>query len=167
MALSRQINSLLLKSNRILETRLAESGLLQAGDLEEANRLFLTKVREGNILNASMLRLLVLETQKLDERKLLNYQLEQSGIGGVSLPSYNVREDTLMLYSVEEYKATWTVPIDHYGECTIMASCYYLSDFVRQYWEDKTGHRIIWYLCKLEEMQNFLNERFIESPVAQ
>lgn len=165
MALNRQINSLLLKSNRILETRLSESGLVTSQDLEEANRIFLSKVRSGDILEASLLRILIMETQKLSETKLLNYQLEHAGLGGVLLSAYQLREEVIALHSVDEFKATWSMPIDHYGDCTVIASCYILSDFVKQYWSDKIGHTVTWYATTIDEMQTVI-QSLASEPVS-
>jgi hypothetical protein len=153
MPISRQINSLLLKSNRVLETRLAETSLLDNGTLEEANKQFLGKVREGDITKASVLRLLIMDMQKLPEIKLLNYQLEQCGVAGVVLEHYKIREDLVLAYDLDECMATWTLPIDQAGDYTFMATAYYLSDFVRQFWQDKLGNNLIWYVSPLGQLE--------------
>ena len=123
-------------------------------DLEAANEVFVERVRAGNLREASLLKVLLFETQTLVESALISYQLEHSPIGGVLLDSYQIKPDLIHMFGIDNCLATWTIPFDLVEDTYFLASAYHLSDFVRQFWEEKTEGRIEWFACNFGELES-------------
>lgn len=157
--MKREINALLLKSNRIMGTRLVEAGLANLEHLDAANAVFIERVREKNLKRASLLRILIYEQQTLKEGELMDHQFEYHGLGAVQLDGYRVDEGLLGLFDAAEMRATWTVPVDKVEGHWFLATAYYLSDIVRQHWEDALDGEITWYVTSLGQIESFLEER--------
>lgn len=157
--MDRIINSLVLKSNRALSSRLSEVGLVGMKDLDAANEIFVSSLREKDVRYSSLLRVLLFETQSLKESDLLGYQLRELKLGAIPLGSYHVSEELIAGFRLDECIATWTLPVDLMGEIHVMASAYYLSDFVRQFWEQKIGREnLLWSVCPYMELDSLFEK---------
>ena len=59
--------------------------------------------------------------------------------------------------------ATWTVPFDREEDFHYVATCFYMSDAVRQYWEKELGGSIVWFATTMKSLTQMLewveNER--------
>jgi hypothetical protein len=152
--MDRVINSLLLKANRALSSNLASLSMVDPDHLDEANERFVEHLREGNLTRASILRVLLYELQSLDEKALIDYQLGSLSLGAVPLDRYQISETLLSGFVLEECMATWSVPVDLMGEVYCVASAYYLSNFVREFWETKLGKGIIWYVTPCGHLES-------------
>lgn len=160
------INRLILKSNRSLGANLVEAGLIENHQLEEAGEVFVRHLKEGRLATASILRALLYERQVLKEEKLLAYQFEHCRIGGMNLNQYQLPEDIFSTVSLEECLATWSLPVDLLGDTVFMATASYLSDFVRQYWEERMTGTIVWLACPFEQLEAFFEARLESESVA-
>lgn len=162
--MDRATNSLLLKANRALSSRLSEVALVDLERLDEANEVFVNRLREGDLRQTSLLRVLLFDLQCLDESRLLDYQIQHENIGALSIAQYGVPESLATSFSLGECVATWTAPIDIMGEVHCLATSYYLSDFVRQFWHEKLGPNIVWYASPIAELDAYfeaLQERML------
>ncbi len=152
--MDRTTNSLLIKSNRVLGTRIVEAGLATIEDMDRANESFIELARAKDIRRASLLRIMVYDHQTLKEESLLDYQLEQYPVGAVMLEDFQINEEALAEIPLEVMRASWTMPIDRIGERWFLATAYYMSDSVRQHWEERLGGRITWYLSSLSQLES-------------
>lgn len=152
-------NRLLLKANRSLGGQLAQARLVVTEQLDAANEAFIGRLRDGELRDTSLLRILIYDLQVLDENDLIGYILEHSKCGAFNLDAYEVQEEVLNLYSLSECAATWTQPVDHWHGMTVLASAYYLSDFVRSFWEERIDGPISWLVCPFEQLNLFFEQR--------
>ncbi len=157
--MERETSSLLLKSNRVLGTRLVEAGLTDVERMDEANDIFIQRARAKDLKRASLLRILIFDNQTLKEETLIDYQLEQFPVGALLLENYHLDEVLLAQYPVELMRASWTVPVDYVNERWFMATAYYMSDIVRNFWEERLEGRVAWYVTTLNQLETVLDER--------
>lgn len=151
--MERKTSSLLIKSNRVLGTRLVEVGLTTVEDMDHANEAFIGLARAKDIKRASLLRIMVYDNQTLKEESLLDYQLEHYPVGAVMLENYNLKEELVADIPLEIIRASWTLPIDRVGDRWFLVTAYYMSDVVRSYWEELLGGRITWYVSPLSQLE--------------
>lgn len=156
--MERETSSLLIKSNRVLGTRLVEAGLTTLEDMDAANEQFISLAREKDIKRASLLRILIFDKQTLKEESLLDYQIEHHPVGAVMLENYNIDEVLLLQHPLEFMRASWTMPIDFVNDRWFVATAYYMSDTVRKFWEDRLEGRISWYISTLNQFETIFNE---------
>jgi len=156
--MERRFNSLVLKSNRSLGARLVESKLVELDAIEAANVLFTKTLRENGPRSASILRILCFETQKLDESKVLQSILADDEVGAVFLENYAIEDSLLKGVEVGECMATRTLPFDYDEGVWFLATAYYLSNFVREYWEAKLEGKIIWYVATFLDIEGVLEQ---------
>ena len=147
----------LMRANRLLGAALVAAGLVSVEQLEAANERLVELLRENNDRRASLLGVLTRETGALSEEKLLLYQTGAHDIGIVDLRTYDVPGDFRKPADPAACWATWTVPFDHEEDCTFVATAYYLSPAVRDYWEKRLGH-ILWYAAPLAVITGFLEK---------
>ncbi len=157
---------LLLKSNRTLGSQLVDSNLIKISDLESANLSLMKKLRSTDIKEASLLKCLLFDLQVLNETKLIEYQIEELDLGYCFLPSYNLDQNTLLTIDVEDCWATWSIPFDFVSGYYFISSAYYLSPYVRKFWEEKLNGDIIWYVSDISNiglMLEQLSEHMIDN----
>lgn len=157
--MERETSSLLLKSNRVLGTRLVEAGLTDVERMDEANDMFIQRARAKDLKRASLLRILIFDNQTLEEEKLLDYQLEHFPVGALLLENYQLDEVLLAQFPVELMRASWTIPVDFVNDRWFLATAYYMSDIVRNYWEERLEGRVAWYVTTLNQLETVLDER--------
>ena len=165
--MDRQTSSLLIKSNRVLGTRLVEAGLTSLEDMDRANEVFIEFARAKDLKRASLLRVLIYDNQTLKEESLLDYQLERSQVGAVMLENYNIGEELIADVPLEIMRASWTVPIDKVHGRWFLATAYYLSDIVRKFWEDRLEGRITWLVSPLGQLETFFEARAEMAPESE
>jgi hypothetical protein len=156
--MERETSSLLIKSNRVLGTRLVEAGLTSQEDMDAANESFISLAREKDLKRASLLRILIFDKQTLKEESILDHQIEHHPVGAVMLENYKIDEVLLLQQPLEFMRASWTIPIDFVNDRWFVATAYYLSDTVRKFWEDRLEGRISWYVSTLNQFETIFNE---------
>lgn len=152
-------NRLILKANRSLGSQLVQARLVTSSQIDEANELFVTRLRGGGVRDASLLRVLLYDQQVLSENALIGHQLESGQVGGLHLDSYQVQDEVVKTVNLAECAATWTLPIDHWHGTTILATAYYLSDFVRSFWEEQIEGAVSWMVCPFGDLDAFIEAR--------
>ena len=151
-----------MRANRLLGANLVENNLVRIEDLEKANERLFQILEEGVDQDASLLKILVDELQVLDER----------GIGIIDLEDIEMGDDLRVDIKTDQCWATWTVPFDREEDFHYLATCFYMSDAVRQYWEKELGGSIVWFATTMKSLTQMLewveNERITlaSSPVA-
>ena len=151
--MERKTSSLLIKSNRVLGTRLVEADLTNVEEMDKANEGFIELARAKDIKRASLLRVLIFDNQSLKEESLLDYQLENFPVGAIMLENYKIDEELLENESLELMRASWTIPVDRVNGRWFLATAYYMSDVVRQFWEERLEGRITWYISSLSQLE--------------
>lgn len=151
--MERKTSSLLIKSNRVLGTRLVEADLASVEEMDRANEVFIELARAKDIKRASLLRVLVYDMQSLKEESLLDYQLENYPVGAVMLENYKIDDELLAQESLELMRASWTLPIDRVNGRWFLATAYYMSDIVREFWEERLEGRITWLVSSLSQLE--------------
>jgi len=162
--MDRKISTLILKANRVLGSQLVEAGVVTLRDLDGANEVFIERIRDGELSRASLLKILVIDRKTLKEPALIEYQLENKGIGAISLSQYRIADEVLATANVEECLATWTIPIDLVADTYFLATAYYLSDVVREHWEERLKSPIVWFVSPLNEIEERLIEYRARAP---
>ena len=157
--MDRKTRSLMIKSNRVLGTRLVEAGLTSVDNMDKANEAFIRIARTDDLRKASLLRIMIYDHQTISEEQLLDYQLENCAAGAVMLENYNLNQDIYDDIPLELMRASWTLPIDRVGNRWFVATCYYLSDVVRQFWEEKLEGRINWYVTTMSQLEKEFEAR--------
>lgn len=156
--MERETNSLLIKSNRVLGTRLVEAGLTTTADMDQANEIFIERARNKDLKRASLLRILVFDNQTLKEETLLDYQIEHYPVGAIMLENYALDEVLLHQHPLEFLRASWTLPLDFINDRWFMVTAYYMSDIVRKFWEERLDSRITWYISSLNQFDGVFEQ---------
>lgn len=159
MTMNPVINRLVLKANRSLGSRLGEIGLVGVDHLDEANEVFISRLKEGTLGDASLLRVLLFDLQALSENDLVTHQIENDRVGATSLDAYAIQDEVAASVSLEECIATWTVPVDLWHGTTFLASAYQPSEFVRHFWSERIEGPVSWLVCPFGSMENYFERR--------
>ena len=149
--------NLLIKANRMFGAKIVDSNIIDLEDLETANSHFLEKLRSEDPQDASILKILLYDVEKLKEEDLLNYQIEEFGLGYCDLDKYNISEEVLEQINFNDCLSTWSMPIDCISGFWFVSSAYYLSPAVRKFWEESLDGDIIWYVSHFNRLSSKLD----------
>lgn len=152
----RQLRQLILRANRFLGSALVEKGLVEQAALEEANERLIDLLQSEEVDRPSLLRILVYDLRVLDEEDLLDALARGAPVGMVDLSQVNIRLPGGV--RPEECAATHTIPFDHRERHHFLASTYYLSKPVRDYWEERLEGELVWSATTLQHMEEALEE---------
>jgi hypothetical protein len=161
-----------MRANRLLGANLVENNLIRIEDLEKANERLFQILEDGTDQDASLLKILVDELQVLTEENILSFLVDERGIGIIDLEDIEMGDDLRIDIKTDQCWATWTVPFDRVEDFHYVATCFYMSDAVRQYWEKELGGSIVWFATTMKSLTQMLewveNERIslASSPVA-
>ena len=152
-----QPRALILRSNRFLGSSLVNKGLLSSGDLEAANEKFMEAIQSPEMLrNASILTTLLYDLKVLDEARLLEYIVEENGIGLIDLNHIELRPLPSTELDLSLCWASSTIPFDKVEETYMVATCYYMSAPVVKHWEDLLNGKVVWYGTSMASMSRGL-----------
>lgn len=153
---------LMMRANRLLGASLVEHNLISVEILEEANERLLELMNDEDAEAVSLLNVLMHEKQALTEEHLLQFETEELGLGLIDLANYDQPDDLRKKTDVGACYATWSVPFDVEDGTYFIASAYYLSPPVRNYWEKQFDAPIQWYATSVEVIDDFLKKLKIE-----
>ncbi|MDQ8202113.1 hypothetical protein [Pelagicoccus sp. SDUM812003] len=157
-----------MRSNRLLGASLVERGLVSIEDLDSANERFLELLSNATgELRLSLLSILMNEKQTLTENRLIEFLIEEEGLGVIDVRNMEVPEELESAVERSECWATWTVPFDSVEDTRYLATAYYLSPAVRSFWEDKITGKIIWYAAPLHSITEYLEALEAEEAKAE
>lgn len=155
-ALSTEHRSLLMNANRRLGAALVDQNLVKIEDLEAANERLLEIVATNQPRQSTVLGILAYEMKVLREEDVLTHLVESESVGLVDLREYDVSEDLKKTLNTGAAWATWSVPFDQEEDFTFIATAYYLSPAVRNYWEKQFPGPVLWFGTTLEGVADFL-----------
>lgn len=151
------LKPVLMRSNRLLGATLVEKQLVSINDLDLANERLLELMSTGGELQrASLLAIMLNEKQCLSEQKLMAHLVEEEGLGIIDIRNFEIPDELKDMIRPEECWSTWTVPFDSVEDTVYLASAYYLSPVVREFWEEKLSGNIVWYAASMESISDFL-----------
>ncbi len=148
--------TLLLRSNRALGSSLLENNLISIEDLEFANKKLLEIIQAGDFKQASILNILAFEMKKIEEAVLIDFIMENDGVGLIDLKNYDVTKGVGATLDYNMCWATWTLPFNFIDNIYFVATSYYLSLPVRKYWTLVLGENIIWYAINISSLSEAL-----------
>ena len=155
--------SLLMRANRRMGASLVDHNLVDLSELEAANERLLEVIKDGIGRRTSILSLLVTEMNVVDEAALIRRQVEEFNLAPISL-AHAERDETLFRkLDSDQLWATLTVPFDMQDNFTFLASAYYLSSYVREYWEDLLGGPVLWYIATMNDLSEVIEWHAKES----
>jgi len=163
--MEKKYRSIALKANRTLGSRLVELDLVPLEQLEKANETLLQELHAGEP-HISVLRILLFGQQALNETEYLNYQIKEFKLAALQPARYNITDAAFTTFNIDHYWATWTILFDKIDNIYFLCTTYYLSPFVREYWETLVDGAIIWYTAEFTEVQEILErqQRLIDNP---
>jgi len=144
--------SLLLRANRLLGTSLVQHNLVNIEHLEAANERLFEVLKTGITRQAGLLTILLDEMRSIDEMKLIKMAIREHGLGMIDLRDHSIHEECRPLIEPELAWSTWTVPFDREENFHFVATSYYLSQAVRDYWEERLGGIVVWYATTVESI---------------
>jgi hypothetical protein len=152
-----------MRANRLLGANLVENNLVRIEDLEKANERLFQIIETGTDRDASLLHILIGELNVLTEEQILSFLVDERGVGIIDLEDVEMADDLRLEIKSDICWATWTVPFDREEDFHYVATCYYMSDAVRQFWEKELGGSIVWFATTMKSLTQMLerveNER--------
>ena len=161
--MSTEHRSLLMNANRRLGAALVDHNLVKIEDLEKANERLLEIVATNQPRQSTVLGVLAYEMKVVREEDVLSHLVESESVGLVDLREYDVSEDLKKNTDRGAAWATWSVPFDQEEDFTFIATAYYLSPAVRNYWEKQFAGPVLWYGTTLEGIADFLERADAEA----
>lgn len=147
---------LLLRGNRFLGSALVNANLITIDHLEEANQKLLDIINTENLKQASILNILSFDMNVLDEPELIHYTVENNPVGLIDLSHYNLARGFDNTLDLPLCWATWTIPFERLDGIYSVATAYYLSKPIVEYWENALDGHIMWYACSLKSLSEAL-----------
>ena len=145
-----------MNANRRLGAALVDQNLVKIEDLEAANERLLEIVATNQPRQSTVLGILAYEMKVLREDDVLTHLVESESVGLVDLREYDVSEELKKSLNTGAAWATWSVPFDQEEDFTFIATAYYLSPAVRNYWEKQFSGPVLWFGTTLEGVADFL-----------
>src|SRR5690606_5297712 len=143
-------HSLYIRANRGLGTALVREGLITHEMHDAAAQRLLELTQTGNLRGTGLLSILVHEQRSLSEEALLDHLASRNGVPLVDLRCCSVR--TTPGLDPDACWASWTLPYDEREGVHFVATCYYLSEQSKSWWEKQLQGEIIWYATGLSAM---------------
>jgi hypothetical protein len=154
----------MMRANRQLGAQLAEQNVVGLEVLAAANEAFIDGLEIGQPRDRTVLGVLVYKLNALKEDEILQHVVDAHGVGLVDLSAYEIPDDLRAYAEIDACWATWSVPFDREEEFFFVATAYYLSPAVRQYWEKRLVGPILWFGTTLEGVATVL-EKWAARPM--
>jgi len=148
--ISKDHRALILRSNRFLANTLNENGLVNEDDIDEANEKLLDAIDAGNLRQISVLNILIYDLKKLEEKDYIDFIVKEMKIGLINLRNYKPRPIANEMNDPDICWSTWTVPFDLVGDYYLVATAYYPSQPVIEYWDSIADRPIVWYGASIQ-----------------
>ncbi|HTZ21271.1 MAG TPA: hypothetical protein VMC06_10350 [Opitutaceae bacterium] len=149
---------IVMRANRLLGASLVDHNLVKLEDLEQANGRLLEVIASEQTRQMTVLGILAYEMKVVKEDDVLQYLVDNEGLGLIDLRNYEIHDEIRKTVDVGACWATWSVPFDREEDFTFVATAYYMSPAVRTYWEKQLGTAIVWYGTTLEILADFLEK---------
>jgi hypothetical protein len=145
-----------MRSNRLLGANLVEANLVKLEDLERANERLLEVMATDDPRRCTTLGILAYEMKVLREEDVLQYIVDNNGVGLVDLRHYDIADEIKKMLDPGACWATWSVPFDREEDFYFVATAYYPSPAVRTFWEKQLDGPILWFGTTLEAIADYL-----------
>ena len=139
------IVSLAEKGNYALGAELVRLKLAEQSQIDSVRLAFDEHLMDGNIKRASILKILTWDMEGVEEKVILDYQIEEFNLGFCSLLSFQIEREALPEFTLKECWATMSVPFDSLSGMFFVSTASYLSREVRKHWEKRLTpqHRLV------------------------
>ena len=156
-----ELRQLILRSNRFLGSSLVDRGLIEQASLEKANEQLIDLIQNQEVKRPCLLQILMYDLKVLDEETLLDNLAKGAPVGMVDLSSLSIQ----LPAGVEpaECGATGTIPFDLREDVHFVATTYYFSKPVRDFWEERLEGHLSWFVTTLASMNEALEDLTGES----
>ncbi|MDB6094393.1 MAG: hypothetical protein JWM32_1955 [Verrucomicrobia bacterium] len=153
---------LMLRANRLLGAGLLEANLVREEDVTKANESLMAIVDNDAPRQSTLLGILAYDLKVIREEDILQFCVDEEGLGLIDLRGYDVHDDVKKTIEVATCWATWSVPFDHDEDFYFVATAYYLSPAVRSFWEKQFAGPILWFGTTIEVIADYLEKLTIE-----
>ncbi len=150
------IVSLAEKGNYALGAELVRLKLAEQSQIDSVRLAFDEHLMDGNIKRASILKILTWDMEGVEEKVILDYQIEEFNLGFCSLLSFQIEREALPEFTLKECWATMSVPFDSLSGMFFVSTASYLSREVRKHWEKRLTPNIVWFLSDLSSLTRTL-----------
>ncbi len=155
---------LILRANRFLGVALVDKELIDEHQLEQASERLLETFSETPVRRPLLLEILVYEMRVLPEDEYLGALARGTPIGLIDLS--RVAIENVEGIGADECQATNTIVFDRMEDHYFLATTYYPSAPVREYWQDRLSGPIQWFACPIASMNEYLEAMVSELPAA-
>ncbi|MCG8528199.1 MAG: hypothetical protein MI748_17595 [Opitutales bacterium] len=147
---------LILRSNRHLTTLLLENQLVSNEIIEQANSRLLQNLQSGKSKYASILSILIYELNAMEQSRWINLLVDKYKMGLIALDNIDLSKAPTEGIDIEMCWASMTVPFSTIGKATCLATCYFVSKPIQEYWEEQF-EKILWYTTSVQSMSDALD----------
>ena len=148
------------KADRHLAAELfgADTPLFNVSDaqLAEANQKLVTNKSNSTAqaVPFGILDILIGDMGVFKEEALLQYTIETHLIPPIDLRLIELNDEITKTVAKSDCIASWSLPFDREDGLYSVATTHYLAEVVRQFWEERLGKGIIWYVTSLESLRD-------------
>ncbi|MGJ3243821.1 MAG: hypothetical protein ACFE0O_12835 [Opitutales bacterium] len=144
--------------NQGLADSLVKNRLCTLDDTEEAMPQLKQHLLDGNIKQASLLKILCWDLKRMNEGDVLDFLVDEHRLGYCNPANYTVDRSALPPFKLEECWATMALPFDQVQGVFFVATAHYLSEAVRDHWVKRLRPDIIWFASDLSALSMGLDE---------
>lgn len=155
-----------MRANRLMGANLVDANLVKLEDLEKANQRLLDVMASDQPRQSTVLGILAFEQKVLREEDVLQFIVDNEGVGLVDLRNYELTDEVKKSLDLGACWATWSVPFDQEEDFHFIATAYYLSPAVRTFWEKQCKGPILWFGTTLENIADHLEKIETERAAA-
>ncbi|HTB64328.1 MAG TPA: hypothetical protein VK737_12155 [Opitutales bacterium] len=157
---------LIVRGNRALGSLLQEKKLVTAEQLDAANEKLVEYMEQDDVRRASILHILLFESQALKEDDYLEALVEKSGFGVIDLRACLFKKFADLHPDFDACWATWAIPFDVVDDFHLLATTILPGPPTQKFWQDKyPGKNLLWYVTSvrsfqtgMEKLENLINE---------
>lgn len=138
--------------NQSLGDELVRHKLITLETKEKAMPALKEFLMKGEVKRASLLKMLCWDLKEMEEKEVLDLQIEESNLGFCNLNHYTLKRDKLPPFKTSECWATMSVPVDFLEGVFFVATCNFLCPEVRDHWTRRLNLEIVWMLSDISGM---------------
>lgn len=148
---------LLLRSNRALGNALVERNWVDVDQLERANDELLKMMQSEQYDQANILKILITKLKILSENDVLEKMIEEFHLPLLDVRTYETNSLESLARDHLLCQLTWTLPFNQRDGIHYVVTANYLSEPIREKWQEVLGGPILWYLSSISLMETALN----------
>ena len=144
--------SLAQKVNDQIGEELLRVRLVEPEMVEQAKARMAGHFEKGEIKNACLLKILIWDLKLVEEKKVLDHQIEEYNLGYCNITNYEIDRNELPEFKLRECWASMSLPFDFLAEVFFVATAHYLSKEVISHWEKRLCRDIAWFVADLSSL---------------